>query len=174
MGSTVWAAASAVLCECVMPQDSASFALTHIQVQVPKHGCGHQSRTRPLPYERLVLYRMLGVLSPTMQVQYGCLTTYNGGLMYSLGLYSDPGGAVRTAVHSGGHRVWKENATTAANLLWGPMIGGMSCYTTKIYSFIVIRPGFARWNSRVGLLTFLAKGAVCGGSRGLSITFFSY
>ena len=38
---------------------------------------------------------------------------------------------------------------------------------------MMIRPGFARWNSRVGFLTFLAVDAVCGGSRELSIEPFS-
>ena len=41
-------------------------------------------------------------------------------------------------------------------------------------SFMMIQPGFPRWNAHVGFLTFLAVDAVCGGSRELSITFFSY
>ena len=41
-------------------------------------------------------------------------------------------------------------------------------------SFMMIRPGFARRNSRVRFLLFLAVDAVCDGSRELSMTFFSY
>ena len=57
--------------------------------------------------------------------------------MCSMGQYSDPGVTMRTAVHSGGKRARKENATTAAaNLFWRPVIGRTSCPTTK---FIQVR-----------------------------------
>ena len=49
--------------------------------------------------------------------------------MCSLGRYSNPGVVVRVAVHSGGKRARKENANTAANVFWRPVISRNSCPT---------------------------------------------
>ena len=67
---------------------------------------------------------------------------------------------------AGGHRIIAGDGLNLVVLLsTGPTVDA---------SFMMVRPGFVRWNSRVGFLTFLAVDAVCGGSRELSITFFSY